>query len=131
MFKTRENISFANFDAILVVIVIFFGVLIFANFSGKNIEPLKKPIASLTVVIENYAINPSLARVQIFQKTWVSNKDNFKLLTLSINQLSENRKTNIRVSQLLLIRQSLAFVPQFILRYHLFPREMDDPNFLS
>jgi hypothetical protein len=131
MFRTRENISFVNFDAILVVLVLFCGLMICANYSGNKIESLKKPVSSLTAATEHYAISTPLSRLQIFQKTWISNKDNFNLLAFNRNQLSENRKTNIRVSQLQLIRLSLSIVPQFIFRYHLFPGETEEPPSLS
>ena len=131
MFRTRENIRIVHFDTIIIVLVIFFGILIFVDYSGHRNGTAKSSGSSFGVVHENYAIDTPVARLQIFQKTWISNKDNFNLLAFNRNPVSENRKTNLKVGQLLLIRQSLLNIPQFIFRYHLFPREIDDPHFLS
>ncbi len=126
----RENTRFVYFDTILLVLVIFFGLAILAN-SGNKFESAKKPVACLVRVNDNYAINTPIVRLQVFQKISISNKDNFSLLAFNRNPVAENKKINTRVGQLLLIRQSLSNIPQFISRYHLFPREMDDPHFLS
>ncbi len=126
MFRTRENTRFINFDSVVIILVIFFGLLVYTGSSVNTNESRKKPVETTTSFNEHCALNTPVARLQIYQKTWVSNKDNFNLLAFNRNPLSENKITNIRVSKFHLIRQSLQEVPQFILRYHLFPREMDD-----
>ena len=131
MFRTRENIRFLNFDSVVVMLVFFFGLLFYTGSSENINETRRRPIETTTSFNEHCALNTPIARLQIYQKTWVSNKDNFNLLAFNRNPLSENKITNIRVSQLRLIRQSLPGVPQFILRYHLFPREKDDLPLLS
>jgi hypothetical protein len=131
VFRTRENIRFINFDSVVIILVIFFGLLVYTGSSVNTNETRKKPVETTTSFNEHCALSTPIARLQIYQKTWVSNKDNFNLLAFNRNPLSENKVTNIRVSQLRLLRQSLPGVPQFILRYHLFPREMDDLPLLS
>ena len=131
MFRARENIRFLNFDSVVVMLVFFFGLLFYTGSSENINETRRRPIETTTSFNEHCALNTPIARLQIYQKTWVSNKDNFNLLAFNRNPLSENKITNIRVSQLRLIRQSLPGVPQFILRYHLFPREKDDLPLLS
>ena len=126
MFRNRENIRIINFDSIVIILVIFFGFLFYAGSSGNTNETRQKPVETTTSFNEHCALNTPIARLQIYQKTWISNKDNFNLLAFNRNPLAENKITDIQVSQLRLIRQSLSVVPQFILRYHLFPREKDD-----
>ena len=131
MFRTRENTGLINFDAIVIVLVLFLGLLVYTSYSGNTNETRRKPVEKTTSVTEYYAINTPIARLPIYQKTWISNKDNFRLLAFNRCTLSENKKTDIQVSELRIIRHSLSGTPQFILRYHLFPREMEDLPLLS
>ena len=89
------------------------------------------PVSSFVSVSENNAISAQFIRLQVFQKTWISNKDNFELLAFNRNPLSEDKKTGIRITYLQNIRQNLHRIPQFIFRYHLFPAEMEEPPLLS
>jgi hypothetical protein len=129
--RDRENSGIINYDTIVIVLVLFFGLLFYSGYSGNSNETRRKPAESTASVAEYCAINTPIARLHIYQKTWISNKDNFNLLAFNRNPLKENKKTNIRVSELRIIRQSHSEVPRFILRYHLFPREMDELPLLS
>jgi hypothetical protein len=131
MFRTRENIRFVNFETFLLVLVILFGLLFFSDHSGSKFETKKKHDVSFNQLSQNFGIHTPEARLQVFQKSWISNRDNFNLLAFNRNPVCENRKVELKIEQLLLIRKSLSNTPQFIFRYHLFPREMDDPYFLG
>lgn len=131
MLNSRENIRIINFDAIIVLSILFLGLLIYGN-SVKNITELnRKPVSTYFSSIEKSAVLSPSARLKIFQKIWMSNKDNFNLLAFNWNPFSENLKTGIKVSRLLIIRQSSHKIPQFILRYHLFPLEADDLPYIG
>ena len=131
MLDTRENIRNFHFDAIIILAIVFFGLLFYNNsFSNIN-EPERKPVSTYIGVSDNNSITGPCIMLQVFQKTWISNKDNYNLLAFNRNPLSENRKTNLKVYHLLIIRQNSYKIPQFILRYHLFPAEMDEPSHLS
>jgi|ERR1035437_4052056 hypothetical protein len=131
MLETRENIRNVHFDAIIILAIVFFGLLFYNNsFSNIN-EPERKPVSTYIGVSDNNSITGPCIMLQVFQKTWISNKDNYNLLAFNRNPLSENRKTNLKVYNLLIIRQNTCKIPQFILRYHLFPAEMDEPSHLS
>jgi hypothetical protein len=131
MLRSNEHIRICNFDAIIVIAVLVFGLLIFCN-SPKNTDGQEtKPVSTYKSVSEDNAISGQCVRLQIFQKTWILNKDNFNLLAFNRNPLSENRKTSLKITQLHIIRQSSCKIPHHLLRYHLFPVETDDPPFLS
>jgi hypothetical protein len=131
MFGKRENIRFVNSDSIVVILILLFGVLVYNN-SGRNITGhSRKPVSNLISVSENTAISGTFVRVQVFQKTWMSNKDNFDILAFNRNPLSENKKATLIVSYLEIIRRSSNKIPQFLLRNHLFPAETDEPSLLS
>lgn len=131
MLRSRENIRYINFDAIIVLTILFFGLLFFNNSSGSTPLPKSPPVSTYISVSEDNAISSPCIRLQIFQKTWILNKDNFNLLAFNRNPLTENKKTGIKVSYLQIIRESSHKIPQFILRYHLYPSETDEFPFLS
>ena len=70
-------------------------------------------------------------RIHAFQKTCISNKDNFNILAFNMNPIRENRKTCVKVLSLQLIRDSYQKIPQFILSYHLYPPDEDVPPLLG
>lgn len=131
MLNTRENIRSFHFEAIIVLAILFFGLLFYNNSFSNTNELKRRPVSTNISVSDNNAISGPLIRLQVFQKTWISNKDNFNLLAFNRNPLSENKKTGLKVCHLLIISQSSHKIPQFILRYHLFPVEMDEPPHLS
>jgi len=131
MLNTRENIRNFHFDTIIILVIVFFGLLFYNNSFRSTNELERKPVSTYIAVSDNNSIAGPCIRLQVFQKTWISNKDNFNLLAFNNNPLSENRKTNLKVYHLLIIRQNSYKIAQFILRYHLFPAEMDEPPHLS
>jgi hypothetical protein len=131
MLGKRENIRFVNFDSIIVILILLFGMLAYNN-SGKNIEDhSRKPISIFISVTENTAVSATSLRLQVFQKTCISNKDNFDILAFNRNPLSENKKATLIVSYLATIRRSSNKIPQFLIRNHLFTAETDEPPLLS
>jgi hypothetical protein len=131
MLNTRENIRIINFDSIIVLAIVIFGLLIYTNSLKNSTQLNRKPVSTYMSVSENIAVFSPCIRLQVFQKTWISNKDNFNLLAFNRNPLAENKKTGLKVSHFQIIRQSSYKIPQFMLRYHLFPAEMDEPPHLS
>jgi len=131
MFGTRENIRFVNFDSIVVILILLLGVLVYNN-SARNItDQSSKPVSNFISVSENTAISGTFVRVQVFQKTWISNKDNFDILAFNRNPLSENKKAALIISNLETIRRGSNKISQFLIRFHLFPAETDGPPLLS
>ena len=131
MLNTRENIRFVNFDAFIVLSILLFGILIYSDSRKTTTDLNRKPVSDYFSLSVNSAVSSSSVRLQLFQKTWVSNKDHFNLLAFNRNPQSESKKTDLKVSHLLIIRQSSNKIPQFILRYHLFPAETDEPPHLG
>jgi hypothetical protein len=131
MLNARENVRNFHFEAIIVLAIVFFGLLFYNNSFSSTNEQKKKPVSPYISIRDNIAVSSPCIRLQVFQKTWISNKDNFNLLAFNWNPLYENRKTNLKVCNILIIRQGSHKIPQFILRYHLFPVDMEEPPHLS
>jgi len=121
----RENIRIVPFAAIFVLSILFLGLL-GRNDSLKSI-PVNKSYPGLVYisVVSNNAVSNPCIRLLIFQKTWILNKDNYNILAFNRNPFTESQRTGININHFLALRQNLNRVPQFILRYHLFPEETD------
>ncbi len=131
MFSTRENTRVIHFDSIILIAIVFFGLLIFNNSGKSSTGSDRKPVPAYMFAVGNSTASGSYFRLQVFQKTWILNKDNFNLLAFNRNPLSESKKTGIKVSHLIALCQSSHKIPQFILLYHIFPPENDEPPYLS
>jgi hypothetical protein len=131
MFRNRENICFINIDAIIVLTILFLGLLMFNNTLRTLPVHQSTPYSTYVTINNNTAISTPCIRVQVFQKTWILNNDNFNLLAFNRNPLLDSKKERLKVSQYQFIRQSSDKIPQFILRYHLFPLENDPFPVLS
>ena len=131
MFGFRENIRAIHFDAIIVSTIIFFGLLTYNNSYQNKTEQNRNHVPIFISVTQNSAVSTPCIRLQVFQKTWILNKDNFNLLAFNSNPLSESKKTGLKVSHLQIIRESSHKIPHFLLKYHLFPPENVEPPLLS
>src|SRR5665647_3860783 len=100
MSDTRENIRFVNFDSIIVILILLFGVLIYNNSGGNTVDRSRKPVSNIISVSENTAVSGSFMRLQVFKKTWISNKDNFD--TVSYTHLRAHETDSYLVCRLLL-----------------------------
>jgi hypothetical protein len=121
----RESIRILPFAAIFVLSILFLGLL-GHNESLKSI-PVNKNYPGLVYisVVSNSAVSNPCIRLQVFQKTWILNRNNYNILAFNRNPFTESQRTGINVGHFLVVRQNLNKVPQFILRYHLFPMETD------
>lgn len=125
MFKNRENIRIVLFDAIIVLSILFIGLIV--NNNSMKSEPVHRniPVSTIISVSDNIAVSNPCIRLQVYQKTWILNKDNYNILAFNRNPFTMSLRTEINIDHFLILRQSLNRVPQFILRYHLFPEETD------
>jgi hypothetical protein len=125
MFRNRETIRIIPIDAILIIAILFFGLLIHSTPVKSSHIPKSSPTSYYIAVSESNAVSNPFIRLQVFQKTWILNKDNYNILAFNRNPFTESRRTEININHFLILRQSLNNFPPFILRYHLFPEETD------
>jgi hypothetical protein len=127
MSSGRSNTSVINFGTIIIVAVLFFGFLFYNN-SVRSAEGINRnPVTvSLTLSDMSAVFSPCL-RIHVFQKTWISNRDNFSLLAFNRNPLSESRKTGIIAGHCKIVLQAYRKIPQFILLYHEYPDDTGEP----
>jgi hypothetical protein len=127
----RRNIRVINFDTIFLLLIVFTGLLICNNSLRNGSELNRKPVPANISIVERSAVANPCLRLQVFQKTWILNKDHFDLLAFNRNIISEDKNIDLKVSALQITRHKIHKIPQFILRYHLFPPEKDEPPLLS
>jgi len=83
----RGNIRLINLDAFIVLSMLYVGLLFYSN-SVKNTPPLKNnPVTTCIFASGNNAVSSQCIRLQVFQRTWILNKDNFNLLAFNRSPL--------------------------------------------
>jgi hypothetical protein len=131
MLDNRQNIRFINPDAIIVLAIAFFGLFINSNSISNTTRTTNHKAPNYVSVSEGTAVYSPGIRIHAFQKTCISNKDNFNILAFNRNPICENRKICVKVARLQIIRENSHKIPQFILRYHLYPPDEDVPPLLG
>jgi hypothetical protein len=131
MLDNRQNIRFINPNAIIVLAIVFFGLFINSNAISNTTRTTSHKAPNYVSVSEGTVVYSPGIRIHAFQKTCISNKDNFNILAFNMNPIRENRKTCVKVLSLQLIRDSYQKIPQFILSYHLYPPDEDVPPLLG
>jgi hypothetical protein len=127
----RENIRIINLDSFLLMIILFFGLLavqttVFNITDNKNDTNPKET----SVIQGNVAVCPEI-QINCFQKIWIYNTGNFKLLSFDKTQFPDNKKTDQKISLLENIRKKSVKFPIPFFHYHLFPQEKDELPALS
>ena len=131
MLNKRENIRIVNLDSIFLIIILALGLLIYHN-TNSNISDKNKNSSTTEISLNQSSATffPGI-RLQAFQKTWIYNKDNYKLLSFAKNQFTENKKAVQKIFLLQNIRKNTERIPISFFRYHLFPTERDELPLLS
>jgi hypothetical protein len=131
MSDRRENIRFISPDSFFLMSILFLGFLAFQpsfcitsnsnNNSGPEEISLSQSTATISIGIP----------ICCFQKSWISNKDNFKLLSFEKTQFLDNNKTDQRIILIENIRKSTIKFPFSFLQNRHFPQERDELPALS
>ena len=131
MSEKRENIRIINPDSFLLLIILFFGSLVVQktafNHSDRKDTTIPKEIP---VVQANAAVCPEI-QIYHIQKSWISNKGNFKLLSIDKTQFPDSKKTDQKINLLEDIRKNSIRFPITYFQYHHFPPEKDELPALS
>jgi hypothetical protein len=98
------------------------------NRSSVERDSVKKPVPTNFSVTVYNAIPGPVTKVQFLQKTWIVNKDSFKLLSFNRHPLSTSKRSDLKISNLNKERLIFLKKPPAIFLYHLFPAETDEPQ---
>lgn len=131
MFRERIYTGTINPNSIFLILVLFLGLQIFQNPKFEKLVSKDRSIPFEISVSQNTATISSGIPFHLFQISWISNKDNFKLLSFDKTQFLDNKKTDLKVSLLDNIRENSTDILSAFIQYHLFPPDNDESPVLS
>lgn len=131
MLNEKEYNRFISLSSVYILAIVLFGLMFFSNSFENKSGISNNPVSTHISLSVNTAVPGQFIRLHVFQKTWIVNKDNFNLLGFNRNTLSDNKVNCIKISYLKQLRLGSNKIPHFLLRYHLFPAETDEPPLLS
>lgn len=131
MSDKRENIKIKNLDSVFLMLFLVLGLIIYCNINNNSSD--RNIYSSVTEISLNQSFGTFCSGLSLhaFQKTWISSKDIFKLLSIDKNQFLENKKVDQIISLLQNIRNRTEKIQTSFFRYHLFPSERDEVPILS
>jgi len=131
MIRTQEGIRNIHSDSFLLILILFFGLAIFQNADYNKSTLNDKPVPVEISVLQSNAILSTGIQLHCFQKTWISNKDNFRLLTFVQTQYLDSKKVNQKIYLLDKVRKKSPGFLILLIHYHLFPQENSELPVLS
>jgi hypothetical protein len=124
--RSEVRSSGSLYSVIIMMVMGFFFLTLNQSHSEKDIIEKQFPF-NISVSSFN-AIPGPVIKVQFLQKSWIVNKDSFKLLAFNRSPLFTSRKADLKISDLTKERLSFVKKPPAIKLYHLFPPDTDDPH---
>jgi len=131
MYRPKENIRNIHLDSIFLILIFFFGLAIFQNTDYNKPAPKGKPVSDQIFVLQDNATLSTGICFNLVQKSWISNKDNFRLLTFDQTKFLDNKKVNRLICLLDQVRRKSPGFLILLTRYHLFPQEKSEIPVLS
>jgi len=108
----------------MLILVSGFIIFHYTNYIPSSLN--KTPVREEISIIQNNATVCTGIQIDCFQKIWISNKDNFKLLTFDKTQYLGNKKTDQKITLLENTQKKSIRIQNIFLQYHLFPCERDE-----
>lgn len=131
MFQTKEDIRNIHLDSIFLILIFFFGLAIFRNTDCIKSYPKDRPVPVEPSVLQGNATISTGIQLHLVQKSWISNKDSFRLLTFDQTKFIDNKKVNRLICLLDQVRKKSPGFLILLTRYHLFPQEKSEIPVLS
>ena len=131
MAGNKEDIINIHLDSFLLTIILFFGLAILQNTECNRFASGNKPVPSEISVSRNNAIPSTGIQLHSFQNIWISNKDNFRLLSFVQTQYLDSKKVNQKIGLLDEVRKKSPGFLILLVHYHLFPQDNSEPPVLS
>lgn len=126
--RHSKNLDYAS---LLLVVIFSFGLLLFTNSTDNHSGSSKRSNQTQISLSQSSACITSGINFQYLQKSWISNKDNFELLSFGKTQFLDNKKADQKILLQENIRKNSINIPIIILQHHLFTSPPDDPTILS
>jgi len=131
MSDERENIRIISLDSFFLMIILLGGLLAFQTTDYSTSDKDNSSTPTEMSFVQSNAVICTEIQIQYCQKSWISNKDNFKLLSFEKTQFLDNKRTDQRIILLENIRKCSTRFPILFLQNHFFPHERDELPVLS
>lgn len=131
MVRNKENISNIHLGPFLLTIILCLGFAFFQNSDCIKSTSNNKPVPSETSVSQNNAIPSTGIQLPSFQSSWISNKDNFRLLSFVQTQYLDSKKVNQKIGLQDIVRKKSPDFLILLIHYHLFPQDNSELPVLS
>jgi hypothetical protein len=131
MSDKREDIRVLILDS-LFLLMFFLLMLLAINISDFNTSgrPDKSLSTEVSLIHSNATVCTGI-NVLSYQKNLISDKIGPKVLTIATVQSIDSKKVNQKITLLEKIRKSSILFPNFLLQFHIFPREREELPVLS
>lgn len=131
MIRTKADIRTFHFYSIFLILILFSGLMIFQNSDYSKPTSNRKPVPIEISILQSNAAVTTGIQINYFRKNWISNKDNFRLLTFDQTQFLDNKKVDQKIFLLDKIRKESPGDLFLIIQDHLFPQEESELPVLS
>jgi hypothetical protein len=131
MIISRIDNSIIRLDSIFLILFLTFGLLVFkkADYDKSDYRGQSAPI-EISIIKSNATVSTGIQYYH-FQKIWIPNKDNFRLLTFDQTKFLDNNIVNQKILILDKIRKKSTGFLIPLIHYQLFPKESDEIPILS
>ena len=131
MIRTRVDNNTLHLDSILLILFLFFGLVVFQKTDYNKFDCNSHSTQTEITKIRNNAAVSTGIQYYHFQKTWIPNKDKFKILSFDKSQFLDSKE----VDQRILISEEIFIkyirLPFSFNLHLLFPHESDEIPILS
>ena len=100
MLSNRENIRILNLTSVLLMLLLSFGLLIFFDSLPASSTQKENSTPGEILISKPDAAISSGVKVDIYQRNWIPNEGNFRLISFARNQYFDNRTVDHRIALL-------------------------------
>lgn len=122
--------KYINLASLFGIIILLCGIIISHNADNKHSDKNEKTPVEKSALQCNATICIGI-QIDNFQRRCIYNKDKFRMLTFFETQFLENKKVDLKIILLELLRKISLNNPFTFIQYHLSPQRVDELPVLS
>jgi hypothetical protein len=130
MSDSKENIRAIYIDLFFFLLILLFGILEL-NLPDNSSNTQKRPGSIEISIFQSSAIINAGIQINCVPKSWISNKDHFRLLTFDKTQYLESKKIDKKITRLDNLRRIYTRNPNSLIFIHIIPHNSDEIPDLS
>lgn len=131
MIKTRIENRSIHLNSFFLILFFFFGLLGFQGIDYNKFDSDSHSTQTEIIIIKNSATGLTGIQNYHFQKTWIPNKDKFKILSFDKSQFLDSNKVDQRIFLSEEILKKYIRLPISFNLHLLFPHQSDEIPILS